>query len=199
MKPIGLISQGKLRYAQTPFSVPTFPTMSFDINKIQTYYLKPGASAFAAVSAAPAKRVQGKQRKEATATDTKQYHKQFTEAKTAEHKSWVENEVYELVDMRKVHCRNYVTGRWVLTIKRDKEGNFQKCKARWVLRGFQDKQKNDQQTDSPTVTRPGFRLACQLCATNGWSFGHIDLKAAFLQGEEYDWSRDVIRHLPTSA
>ncbi len=39
---------------------------------------------------------------------------------------------------------NYVTGRWVLTLKWDKDGNFIKCKARWVLRGFQDKQKFDQ-------------------------------------------------------
>ncbi len=97
--------------------------------------------------------------------------------------------------MSEVHCRNYVTGRWVLTIKRDKEGNFQKCKAGWVLRGFQAKQKNDQQTDFPIATRPGFRLACKLRVANGWSFGHIDLKTAFLQGEEYDWSRDVICQL----
>ena len=31
-------------------------------------------------------------------------------------------------------------------MKKDKDGNFQKCKARWVLKGFQDKQKNIQQT-----------------------------------------------------
>ena len=31
--------------------------------------------------------------------------------------------------MRKLKVQNYITGRWVLTIKRDKEGNFEKCKA----------------------------------------------------------------------
>ena len=50
--------------------------------------------------------------------------------------------------------------------KRDKDGNFLKCKARWVLRGFQDRQKDIQQTDSPAASRPGFRLAIQLAASS---------------------------------
>ena len=43
---------------------------------------------------------------------------------------------------------------------RDKDGKFVKVEARWVLRGFQDTQVWDLQTDSPTATRPGFRLQC---------------------------------------
>ena len=87
----------------------------------------------------------GKKRKEATATEIRAYQKQFLEAKQLECKSWLDYEVFDLVDTRKIHVRNWVTGRWVLTLKRDKDGNFLKTKARWVLRGFQDKQKNDQQ------------------------------------------------------
>ena len=34
---------------------------------------------------------------------------------------------------------------------------------------------------------------------NNYDFGHIDLKTAFLQGEEYDWSRDVVCQLPPEA
>ena len=78
----------------------------------------------------------GKKRKEATATEIKAYQKQFLEAKNLECKSWLDNEVFDLVDTRKLHVRNWVTGRWVLTLKRDKDGNFLKTKARWVLRGF---------------------------------------------------------------
>ena len=66
------------------------------------------------------------------------------EAKHLECKSWLDNEVFDLVDTRKIEVRNWVTGGWVLTLKRDKRGNFLKTKARWVLRSFQDKQKNDQ-------------------------------------------------------
>ena len=38
--------------------------------------------------------------------------------------------------MRNVKPRKSVTGRWLLTIKTDEQGNFLKAKARWVLRGF---------------------------------------------------------------
>ena len=107
--------------------------------------------------------------------------------------------LHALVDMRKLKVKNYITGRWVLTVKRDKNGNFQKCKARWVLRGFQDTQHWDLQTDSPTSTRPGFRLQCQAAVNNNYDIGHIDLKTAFLQGEAFDQHRDVICQLPPEA
>ena len=140
-----------------------------------------------------------KKRKEASQTERRQYAKQFAEAKQAEYQSWVDNQVFDLVDVRKLKVKNYVTGRWVLTIKRTKDGEFQKCKARWVLRGFQDKQKDQQQTDSPAATRPGFRLAAQVAANNYWDLYHIDLKTAFLQGEAYDETRDIICELPKEA
>ena len=69
-----------------------------------------------------------------------------------EHQSWIDNNVYDLLDK----------SRWALTVKRNKDGKFLKCKARWVLKGFKDKQQLDQQTDSPTSTGPGVRMAWQL-------------------------------------
>ena len=112
-------------------------------------------------------------RKEVTQLEQRQYRQQFLEAKMSEHKSWVDNDVYDLVDMSKHPRNNFVKGRWVLTVKRGKYGECVKCKARWVLKGFQDKQKLDQQTDSPTSTRPGFRMTCQLAANNRvGSFSH---------------------------
>ena len=49
---------------------------------------------------------------------------QFLKAKEDECKTWAEKEVYELVDLRKLKetPKNYITSRWVLTVKRDKEG-----------------------------------------------------------------------------
>ena len=108
-------------------------------------------------------------RKEATLKELKVYARMFVEAKSAEIKSWFDNDVFDLVDIRKFKPKNFVTGRWVLTVKRDRDGKFQKCKARWVLRGFQDRRKDAQQTDSPTSTRPGLRLLCQNVASNGLS------------------------------
>ena len=106
--------------------------------------------------------------KEASAEQLRHYREQFKEAKQLEIKSWKDNEVYELIDTRKIQCRNFVTGRWVLTVKTTKDGEFLKAKARWVLRGFLDKQKDEVQTDAPTGTRPGFRMTCQLAASNNW-------------------------------
>ena len=121
----------------------------------------------------------GKKRKEAT-----QQRNANLRRKKAECQSWIDNEVFDLVDMRKTKVRNFVAGRWVFTVKKDKDGNFQKCKARWVLKGFEDKQKNTQQTDSPAASRAG------------WDLFHMDLKTAFLQGEAYDESRDIICQIP---
>ena len=143
-----------------------------------------------------------KKRKEASAKDKRDYSKDFWDAKQKEIQSWIDNEVNELADVRKLtkeQRRNFVTGRWVLTIKRTKDGHFDKCKARWVLRGFLDKQKNEQQTDSPAASRPGFRLAASAAANNYWDLFHMDLKTAFLQGESYDDSRKVICELPKEA
>ena len=138
-------------------------------------------------------------RKEASAQEVRGYYKQFAEAKHLEYKSWVDNEVFDLIDMRKVKPRNYVSGRWVFTIKTDKQGNFIMAKARWVLREFQDKKKEHQHTDFPLSTRPGYRMSCQMAASKSWNIFHIDLKTAFLQGQSYDVNRDVVCQLPPEA
>ena len=112
-------------------------------------------------------------RKDASAQEVRGYHRQFAEAKHLEYKSWIDNEVFDLIDMRKVKPKNCMTGRWVLTIKTDKQGNLLRAKARWVFRGFQDKQKDYRQTDSPASTRPGFRMSCQMAASKRLgSFSH---------------------------
>ena len=138
-------------------------------------------------------------RKEASAQEVRGNYKQFAEAKRLEWKSWIDNEVFDLVDMRKFKPKNYVTRRWVLTIKTDKQGNFLRAKARWVLRGFQDKQKDDLQTDSPASTRPGFRMNFQMAASKNWDLFHMNLKTAFLSGRSCGVNRDVVCQLPPEA
>ena len=120
------------------------------------------------------------------------YAKQIKQAKLEEFRSFLDFTAMKFRDRRKHKIENFVTGRWVLTIKTDKDGQFKKFKARWVCRGFQDAQKWDLQTDSPTATRYGFRVASQHAASSYWDILHIDLKTAFLQGETYDLERCVI-------
>ena len=141
-------------------------------------------------------KMRSRARKEALAQEVRGYYQQFAEAKHLEYRSWVENKVFDLIDLRKVTPKNYVTGRWVYTIKTDKQGNVFKVKARWVLRGFQDKQKDYLQTHTPASTRPGFRMSCQMAAKQGWNLFHLNLKTAFLQGQSYDVNRDVVCQLP---
>ena len=49
----------------------------------------------------------GKKRKEATQQEKRQLAKQFLDAKKAECQSWIDNEVFDLVDMRKTRVRNF--------------------------------------------------------------------------------------------
>ena len=78
----------------------------------------------------------GKKRKEATQQEKRQLAKQFLDAKKAECQSWIDNEVFDLVDMRKTKVRNFVAGRWVLTVKKDKDGNFQNVRLDGSLKVF---------------------------------------------------------------
>ena len=121
-------------------------------------------------------------RKEASAQAVRGYYKQFAEAKHLAYRSWLDNKVFDLIDLRKGRPKIYVTRRWVLTIKTDKQGNLLKVKARWVLSCFQDKQKDNLRTDSLASTTPGFRMSCHMAAKQGWNLFHLDLQTAFLQG-----------------
>ena len=55
-------------------------------------------------------------RKEVTQLEQRQYRQPCLEAKMSEHKSLVDNDVYDLVDMSKHPPNNFVKGRWVLTV-----------------------------------------------------------------------------------
>ena len=73
-----------------------------------------------------------KGRKEATATDLRQYAKQFNEAKLKKYQSWKDNNVFELVDTRKIKVKNFITGRCALTVKK----NQMELSKRQKLDGF---------------------------------------------------------------
>ena len=66
----------------------------------------------------------------------RKYAKEIKQAKLEEFRSFLDFTAMKYRDRRKHKIDNYVTGRWVLTIKIDKDGNFKKFKARWVCRGF---------------------------------------------------------------
>ena len=90
----------------------------------------------------------------------------FIETKSVEIEFWFDNVVFDLVDIRKFK-QEFRDWRWVVSVhQRDRDGKFQKCKARWVLRGFQDRQKHAQQTDSLRLHVPGVSIFLQNVASN---------------------------------
>ena len=123
----------------------------------------------------------GKKRKEATATETRAKQKQFLEAKHLKRNLGFDNEVFDLVDTRKVQVRNWVTrqGRKLL-----------KTKACWVLRGFQDKQKYDQQTDSCCIQEwfPPCDSSSRKQGLEHLSYGFED---SISPRKAYDQNRDI--------
>ena len=96
------------------FTVPHLADGPLDVDNVM--------SVLAVKKLSPAARA--KARKEATTTDLRKYAKQFAEAKQAEYESWRQPDVFDLVDTRTLSVKNYVTGRWVLTVKHDRDGNF---------------------------------------------------------------------------
>ena len=61
-------------------------------------------------------------RKDVTQFELRQYRHQFSEAQQNEIQSWVDNDAYDLIDWKSHTPKIFVKGRWVLTVKRDKDG-----------------------------------------------------------------------------
>ena len=66
----------------------------------------------------------------------RKYAKEIKQAKLEEFRSFLDFTAMTFCDKRRRKIDNYVTGRWVLTIKVDKDGQFKKFKARWLVVDF---------------------------------------------------------------
>ena len=90
----------------------------------------------------------------------RRYAKEIKSAKLDEFKSYLDNGALRLADKRKLSRDiNFLTGRWVLTVKVDKNGFFSKFKARWVFVGVS-------RTSMPGSSRPTVLLL--LAMDLGW-------------------------------
>lgn len=108
-------------------------------------------------------------------------------AKQAELDLWEANDVYEVVPFT---GQSVISLRWVMTEK-IKDGKTV-VKARLVARGFEETL--EERCDSPTCTKENIRLALVLMACFGWEINAIDVKSAFLQGQQIE--RDVFVQPP---
>ena len=112
------------------------------------------------------------------------------EAKANEFYSWKENEVYEEVEDL---GQKTVALRWVITNK-VKDGKAV-CKARLVAKGFQEKDVGEK--EAPTCAAEAFRICLAMMLMKGWEAKSIDVKTAYLQGENI--RREVFVKPPVEA
>ena len=113
------------------------------------------------------------------------------EAKMAELSTWKLENVYEEVPDEGQSC---ISVRWVIG---EKEGPDKSLvmKARLCARGFEESQ--EFRTDSPTCRRESVRIVLSVIASNKWNLNSIDIKRAFLQGNDID--RQVFIRPPDEA
>ena len=103
-----------------------------------------------------------------------------TLAKIAELQRWKDNDVYvEVVDVG----QRVISVRWVVTDK-FKNGSLE-TKARLVARGFEEVS-TEMRKDSPTCSRESIFLLILVASANYWDCNAVDVKAAYLQGDDID-------------
>ena len=105
--------------------------------------------------------------------------KEVVKAKLKQLANWKTFDVY---DKAEDLGQEKITGTWIV-VKKEIDGR-EGIKARWVARGFQEERKI--KADSPTVSKLGIRVLFTIAASKEWSLEVIDVKSAFLQGDELD-------------
>ena len=112
------------------------------------------------------------------------------EAKEKELLNWKSFDVYESVEFEN---QPLISTRWVVTEKQPKPNLT--VKARLVVRGFEET--SNIPSDSPTISKDSLRTCLAIASTKQWPLEMIDIKSAFLQGE--DISREIFVKPPTEA
>ena len=104
----------------------------------------------------------------------------FNEVKSVELDSWKKDKVYTEVEDVGQKC---ISTRWVCSLKSTPNGIIPK--ARLVARGFEEFTANIQK-DSPTCAHESLRLIIAITAQRQWELHAMDIKTAFLQGQNMD-------------
>ena len=103
----------------------------------------------------------------------------------------IRNELNSLIKARTWRLRaqkpadaNLVGCKWVFKLKRDKDGNISKFKARLVAQGFTQVYGVDYaETYAPVARYSSIRLIIALAAHYDWELHQMDVKTAYLNGE----------------
>ena len=105
--------------------------------------------------------------------------KSVIDARVKQLQEWTKFDVYDEVEdigQERIH------GGWVDVYKEVSGKTI--VKSRFVARGYMEK--NDIQSDSPTVSKTSIRLTCAVAALKGWKLETKDYRSAFLKGERLE-------------
>lgn len=107
---------------------------------------------------------------------------QWKKAMENEHRSLIENETWELVQLPP--GRKAIANKWVFKRKLDENGNIDRYKARLVVKGCSQKEGIDYfETFSPVVRYSSIRFLIAIAAKYDLDIDQMDAVTAFLQGE----------------
>ena len=122
---------------------------------------------------------------------TNEHEKELVQkAKEKELLNWKNFNVFKQVELKNQHL---ISTRWVVTEKQSKPNLI--VKARLVVRGFEET--SNIPSDSPTISKDSLRTCFAIASTKQWPIEMIDIKSAFLQGEDID--REIFVKPPTEA
>ena len=113
------------------------------------------------------------------------------EAKRKELENWTNFGVYNKIDDQ---GQRTISTKWVVS-ERELSDGLKCVKARLVIRGFEEDEKGP--VDSPTASKFSMRIFFAVSANNNSVYETMDIKAAFLQGNEIE--RDIHVKPPAEA
>lgn len=106
-------------------------------------------------------------------------------------KAHEENNTWTIIDKTD---KKAITSKWIFKIKRNKDGEIEKYKARLCARGFsQVKDIDYSETFAPTTRYDSIRMLLSLAAKYNYEIVQFDVKTAFLYG---DLEEDIVMEIP---
>jgi len=108
------------------------------------------------------------------------FSKYWIQAMDDEMNSLIKNNTWELVP--KHPDIKPISGKFIFTLKRDKDGNVVRFKARYVVHGCSQKPNTYNETYAPVIKSESFRWIISYTALNNFKLRKFDIKTAFLNG-----------------
>ncbi|CAK0888982.1 unnamed protein product [Prorocentrum cordatum] len=127
---------------------------------------------------------------------TPEEKKLLLEAQQKECTSVLSAKAVRILSRKGIDPARLLRWRFVLTWKKDEQGNVLRGKARLVVLGFSDPDLLHLRTESPVAARRARQLPLAMAARHKWKLEKADAVTAFLQGETDEEKREIYADPP---